>query len=202
MEKQQASSDPVTLVISEVVAPSQLSAYEDWSKGINQDAKQFEGFMGVEVIRPRDHTHPEYVVIVKFETYDHLRRWLLSPTYRNWMDQSYSMIAARSHQQLPDGLELWFTLPQLRSEVRSPQPPYYKKVVLGVLAVYPLIVLANRLLDPFLGALPPPLALLVSVVFVSALLTYPVMPWLTKGLGFWLYPPVVAGGSGSRRYRH
>lgn len=188
MEKQYASSDPVTLVISEVVAPSQLAAYEAWTKGINQDAKQFEGFVGVDVIRPRDHAHPEYVVIVKFETYDHLRRWLLSPTYRNWMDQSYGMIAARSQQQLPDGLELWFTLPQLRSDLRSPQPPYYKKVILGVLAVYPLILLANGLLDPFLGSLPPSLGLLVSVVFVSALLTYPVMPWLSKGLGFWLYP--------------
>ncbi|PSN11398.1 antibiotic biosynthesis monooxygenase, partial [filamentous cyanobacterium CCT1] len=64
----------------------------------------------------------------------------------------------------------------------------YKQVVLGVLAVYPLILLANTLLGPLLVGLPPLLALLISVIFVSALLTYPVLPWLSKGLGFWLYP--------------
>ncbi|MBE9112840.1 antibiotic biosynthesis monooxygenase, partial [Nodosilinea sp. LEGE 07298] len=69
-----------------------------------------------------------------------------------------------------------------------PSPPYYKQVVLGVLAVYPLILLANGLLGPLLIGLPPLLALFISVIFVSALLTYPIMPWLSKGLAFWLYP--------------
>lgn len=186
----QPQSGPVTLVISEVVDLSQLPAYEAWTKGINHDARQFEGFLGVDVIRPRDHDHPEYVVIVKFETYECLRCWLVSPTYRDWMNQSSGLIAARSQQQLPSGLELWFTLPHAPSERRSPlsSPPYYKQVVLGVLAVYPLILLANGLLGPLLAGLPPLLGLFVSVVFVSALLSYPVMPWLSKRLAFWLYP--------------
>jgi len=183
-------SGPVTVVISEVVEPNQIPAYEEWTTGLNREASQFDGFLGVDVIRPRDHNHPEYVVIVKFETYDHLRYWLTSPTYRSWMDQSYGLIVARSQQQLSSGMELWFTLPQTRSEGRSPQThvPYYKKVVLGVLAVYPLILLANQLLNPLLAGLHPLLALFISVIFVSALLTYPVMPWLSKILGFWLYP--------------
>jgi uncharacterized protein len=190
MEEIQQQSSSVTLVISEVVEPSKVSAYEAWTKGINHDARQFEGFLGVEVIRPREHNHPEYVVIVKFKTYNDLRNWMMSPTYRHWMNQSYGLISARSEQQLPSGLELWITLPQFRSERRSslPSPPYYKKVILGVLAVYPLILLADWLLEPLLTGLPPLLALLISVIFVSALLTYPVMPWLSKGLGFWLYP--------------
>ena len=190
MEKPHPQSGPITLVISEVIDPSQIPAYEAWTKGINHDASQFEGFLGVEVIRPRDHDHPEYVVIVKFDTYGHLRRWLISPTYRAWIEQSYGLIAARSQQHLPNGLELWFTLPKRRLEMRShlSNPPYYKKVVLGVLAVYPLILLADWLLEPLLAGLPSLLALLISVVFVSALLTYPVMPWLSKVLEFWLYP--------------
>ena len=190
MDASQPQSGPVTLVISEVVDPGKVAAYEAWTKGINRDARQFEGFLGVEIIRPRDHNHPEYVLIVKFETYECLRRWLISPIYRNWMAQSSGLIAARSQQQLPSGMEMWFTLPNARSEPRSPlpSPPYYKQVVLGVLAVYPLILLANGLLGPLLGGLPPLLALLISVIFVSALLTSPVLPWLSKGLGFWLYP--------------
>lgn len=183
--------DPVTLVISEVIEPSRIEEYEAWTKGINQDAKRFEGFLGVDVIRPRDHGYPEYVVIVKFDTYVHLRNWLASPTYYAWMEKSYGLIAARTHQQLPSGMELWFTLPAARTakhaQAAHAQPDYYKKVVLGVLAVYPLILLANATIGPLLKGLPFLLSLLVSVTFVSALLTYPVMPWLTKVLEPWLY---------------
>jgi antibiotic biosynthesis monooxygenase (ABM) superfamily enzyme len=181
--------DPITLVISEVVDPNRIQAYEAWTRGINQAASQFEGFLGVEIIRPRDHDYPEYVVVVKFDHYANFRRWITSSTYKDWMAQSRDFIAVRSHQELPSGLELWFTLPKATPR-KLPQPAYYKKVVLGILAVYPLILLANMLLNPFLKGLPPLVGLLISVTFVSALLTYPVMPWLTRILSSWLYPPL------------
>lgn len=187
MQTSQSPSDPITLVISEVVEPSRIQEYEAWTKGINQAARQFDGFLGVEVIRPRDHDYPEYVVIVKFDNYVHFRTWITSSLYRQWMEKSYDLISVRSHQYQPNGIELWFTLPRNAAQ-KQPQPAYYKKVILGVLAVYPLILLANILLNPFLKELPAFLGLLISVTFVSALLTYPVMPWLTRLLSFWLYP--------------
>jgi len=189
MQKSPPSSDAVTLVISEVVEPNCIQDYEDWTRGINQAAQQFEGFLGVEIIRPRDHDYPEYVVIVKFSHYAHLRGWLNSSTYRTWMEKAPEFIAVRSQQDLPNGLELWFTLPKSSLQSRS-SPAYYKQVIVGVLAVYPLILLANLLLSPVLKGLHPLLALFMSVIFVSALLTYPVMPWITKLLRFWLYPPL------------
>jgi uncharacterized protein len=186
MEKSDRLADPITLVISEVVEPSHIQAYETWSRGFNQAAQQFEGFLGVDVIRPRDHDYPEYVVIVKFDNYAHLRHWRTSPTFQQWVDQGRNFVVDRSQQQF-DGVELWFTLPP-NAASKPLQPAYYKKVVLGVLSVYPLILLANALLGPLLKPLPPLLGLFLSVIFVSALLTYPVMPWLTRLLGFWLYP--------------
>lgn len=186
MDNPDRQSDPITMVISEVVEPSRIQAYEAWSKGFNQAAKQFEGFLEVNVIRPRDHAYPEYVVIVKFDSYAHFRNWWTSPTFQQWTEKGRDLVVDRSQQQF-SGLELWFTLPPNASNKPS-QPAYYKKVTLGVLAVYPLILLANALLGRFLKPLPSLLSLLISVTFVSALLTYPVMPWLTQRLGFWLYP--------------
>ncbi|MEM9818123.1 MAG: antibiotic biosynthesis monooxygenase [Cyanobacteria bacterium P01_D01_bin.6] len=185
MEYTQPFSEPVTLVISEVVKPRAIAAYEEWCRGISLATQQCNGFLGVEIIRPRDAHHPEYVVIVRFRTYEHLRCWLISPSYRAWIKQgSHFFIAKRQ------GINLWFQLSPLESEGVSalPDPPYYKKVVLGVLAVYPLILLANVLLDPLLTGLPPLLGLFFSVILVSALLTYPVMPYLSKVMNFWLYP--------------
>lgn len=178
---------PITLVISELVQPNQIRHYEAWAAGINQAVQQFEGFLGVDVIRPREHDYPEYVIILKFDNYPHLRIWLASASYRQWIAKSEPFIIRRSRQQLPSGVEVWFNLPASQSPALS-QPAYYKKVILGVLSVYPLILLANWLLGPFLLGFHPLLSLLISVIFVSALLTYPVMPWLTQLLNFWLYP--------------
>ncbi len=187
MQTSQQYSGPITLVISEIVEPHRMQEYEAWTRGINQAAQQFTGFLGVETIRPRDHAHPEYVVIVRFDNYDNFKAWSKSSTYRNWIERSRHLVTARSRQQLPSGVEVWFSLPQNSSQ-NSQHPAYYKKVILGVLAVYPLILLSNALLGPVTNEWPPLLGLLVSCVFVSALLTYPVMPWLTKMLNFWLYP--------------
>lgn len=187
MQKLGQHSDPITLVISEVVEPHLIEEYETWTKGINQSAQQFEGFMGVEIIRPRDHQYPEYVVIVKFDNYAHCKNWLTSTIYQQWMKRSQEFISKRSQQHQQNGLELWFTLPKSKSG-NPIEPPYYKQVIIGVITVYPLILLANLLLTPFLQGLPPLLSLLISVVFISALLSYPVMPYTTKILAFWLYP--------------
>jgi len=181
-------SDPITLVISEVVEPNRIDEYEAWTKGINHAARQFAGFIGVDVIRPRDHQYPEYVLIVKFDNYEHCKNWLTSSVYHNWMLKSEEFIAKRSQQHLPNGLELWFTLPKSSSLTSPNQPAYYKQVIVGVITVYPLILLAKLVLNPFLNGLPDLLSLFISVIFVSALLNYPVMPYLTQILNFWLYP--------------
>lgn len=180
-------SDPITLVISEIVKPGRIQEYEIWAKGINQAAKQFNGFVGVDVIRPRDRDHVEYVVILKFDNYTNFRNWWTSSIYQEWIRNSRHLVLDRVHQQQRSGLEMWFTLPANTSHT-IPQPAYYKQVILGTIAVYPLILCTNAILNPFLKELPSLLALLISVIVLSALLTYPVMPWLTRLLSFWLYP--------------
>lgn len=62
----------------------------------------------------------------------------------------------------------------------------FEELLISIL--YTLAKYNNVLLNPVLKQLPALLGLLISVTFVSALLTYPIMPWLTKLPGFWLYP--------------
>lgn len=60
MKAIQSPPEPATVVISEVVKPRAIAAYEEWCRDISRAAQHFDGFLGVEIIRPRDIYHPEY----------------------------------------------------------------------------------------------------------------------------------------------
>jgi len=68
------------------------------------------------------------------------------------------------------------------------EPPFWKCVIIGVICVYPLILLLRLALAPVTGGLPWGVALLPNVIVLSTLLTYPVIPWVTRLLRPWLYP--------------
>ncbi len=191
--EQDTPLEPVTLVISKVVKPNKNDAYEIWAKGINKVIKRFDGFIGVDVIRPRDHSHNEYVVIIRFENIDALNKWQTSAICRSWLSNAQDLIETQSKYQKSDDLEFWFTLPDQNVNLATQQnPPYYKKVVVGILSVYPLIMLSNIFIAPYTTELPYLLRVLVSVIVISSLMSYPMIPWISKLLGFWLYPKTKA----------
>ncbi|MGZ0187855.1 MAG: hypothetical protein ACKVH0_07600, partial [Alphaproteobacteria bacterium] len=70
--------------------------------------------------------------------------------------------------------------------VEPRMPPAWKRIVLSVIAVYPMLMLLSTLGAPIIGDLPQPLQVLIVVVVLSALLTWPIMPWLSKALRPWL----------------
>ena len=84
------------------------------------------------------------------------------------------------------GLELWFDRPDTPQQLK--EPPFWKQVIIGVICVYPLVMFLNWTLVPIMEEFPKELSILVNVIILSSLLTYPVMPWVTRYLRTWLYP--------------
>jgi hypothetical protein len=177
---------PITMVISEVAKLDRLQEYEEWANDLIRAVKTFEGFAGVDIIRPGDHSHPEYVLIIIFDGFDHLKTWQESQIFVELMAHSEELIVGEAQIQKASGLELWFTLPD---ESRfMPRPAYYKMVIVSMIGVFSIVLLVNAVFGPLLDTLPYLLSLLISVTAVSALMTYPVMPYLTHWLNPWLYP--------------
>lgn len=73
----------VTAIISHLIRPGREQGYEAWLHGITTAAHQFKGHLGVNVIRPCDPTHLEYVAILRFDHYNNLKTWLESVSGRN-----------------------------------------------------------------------------------------------------------------------
>ena len=187
MTTHEKAIEPVTVVLSELVKPEQINEYEQWVSGINQAVSEFLGFKGVDIIRPRDPKHPEYVVIVRFDTSENLKAWQESDICHSWIKKSDDIVTRESHTSNANGLEMWFTLRNNVHPLTKP-PAFYKLVILGILAVYPLVLFTNLLLDPVLKSVPYLFGVFLSVVAICILMTYPVLPWLEKALSFWLYP--------------
>jgi hypothetical protein len=181
------SAEPylVTAVISHVVKPGCEQGYEAWFQGIAADARKFKGHLGVSTIRPQEHSHPEYVVILKFDCYNNLKTWLESDIRREWIERLQPLISRPEAIQTLTGLETWFTLPK---RPMSAPPPRYKMAIVTWLGVFFTISILNRLLVPLLAGLPTLLSSLIITGLTVALLTYLIMPRLTQLFRQWLYP--------------
>ena len=175
----------VTAIISHLVRPGREQGYEEWLHGIAAEAHQFAGHIGVNVIRPCDHTHPEYVAILRFDHYNNLKAWLESSVRQEWLERLQPLIEKPETIQTLTGLETWFTLPN--KPMKAP-PPRYKMAIVTWLGVFFTISLLNRWLVPLLAGLPAWLISLIVTGLTVALLTYLIMPRLTQLFRKWLYP--------------
>lgn len=74
-----------------------------------------------------------------------------------------------------------------KSAQREDQPPRYKIATITWLAIFPLALAINAVLHPMLNPLSPTLRLMLLTGIIVPLMTYLVMPKMTKWFSDWLY---------------
>lgn len=174
----------ITVVISQVVKPGCEGAYEAWLKDITTVARTYVGHMGTNIIRPQLGVRPEYVIIFRFDGYENLKAWMTSRDREYWLAQAQSLVESEPQVQHISGLEAWFSLPGQPLKT----PPRYKTAFLTWVSVYVLINVLNTFVTPLLRGLPPFIISLVITITMVLLLTYVVMPRVTRLFKSWLYP--------------
>jgi len=171
----------ISKLISELVLAKQVERYEAWLVEINDEMMRFDGFVSLDIIRPRDENHLEYLILIRFDSEVTLKAWEDSDVCQQLLKKSSALVQRNHTVQTSLNAKVWFDLNNQKKV-----PAFWKQVTLGVLAVYPLVILLNIVLQPINSQLPYLLSVLVTVIFISILLTYPVMPLLTKWLAKWL----------------
>jgi antibiotic biosynthesis monooxygenase (ABM) superfamily enzyme len=180
-----ASDEPVTVLYSRRVKPGREADFETWARGIVAAARQFPGHLGASVLDAPGSR--EYHILFSFADPRSLRAWLDSDERRRWLARVGELLEADRGLQQLTGLETWFKLPGANVPTMTP-PPRWKMWLVSLIAVYPLVLAFQALVVPRMARLPLPLRALVFPLVLLTLMTFVVMPMVTRALRRWLGP--------------
>ena len=180
-----ADPDPISIGITRHVTSDQMEAFEAWLEDIQTAAADFDGYAGMDVVRPADADNASYTMILRFDSYQQYSAWHESPARAAAVERSRSMTTGDPVVEEAHGVEGWFTPPAAPASVA--RPARYKMTILTIIGLYPLIVGVGVLVSASTD-LATALSTLITVVVVATLATYLVMPRITRSARHWLYP--------------
>lgn len=181
-----SESGPVTTVVSRRVKPDRRSEYEDWLSRLLADASAFEGYLGADVHRPpADSADPTYTSVFRFESLEQLQTFERSDMRRRYADEVSDHVLADAVWDTHTGLELWFAPPP---GTVVPQPIRWRMALVLGLVVYVLVLIFGTAASATLGGVPAPLRLLLVITVEIVLMTYVILPRVTRLLSSWIYP--------------
>jgi antibiotic biosynthesis monooxygenase (ABM) superfamily enzyme len=186
----QPASGPITTTVTRRVRPGHEVVYEQVLEGMIAAARKFPGHLGVEIFRPHS-AGEEYRTVYRFDSEEHLRAWLDSEEHAGWLERAEPHVIGPIRRSFVTGLETWFTLPGQPGAV---PPPPYKMALLTWITIFPLITAIVAITGPTLKDLPLAVRLGVTTALTVPLMTWVVMPRMTRLLRGWLYPEEGASG--------
>jgi antibiotic biosynthesis monooxygenase (ABM) superfamily enzyme len=177
----------VGMVVSTRVKAGRDHEYREWQSTIDREAARFPGFMGNEVFPPVPGLQDEWVVVVRFDSTENLRRWLESDVRRRLNAEAARLWHEARVESFSGGFPGWFTA-GAPGPGQPALPPNWKQAMTVLLALYPTVMVLSFLLSPRLTSVPFSLQMFISNAVSTVLLTWLVMPLVTRALSFWLTP--------------
>jgi antibiotic biosynthesis monooxygenase (ABM) superfamily enzyme len=186
---------PVTVAVIRVVKPGCEEAFERALHDFVQDSLHLPGQLGVHILRPTPGSGSrEYGILRRFESAETRDEFYRLPLFDEWKQKVAGLVEGEPRYEQLSGLETWFTLPGQRAIV---PPPRSKMAVMTLLGVYPASVLLGVTVGRWIKGWPILVSSLIIGALMVVLLTWVLMPLLTRLFKPWLYPNA-ANGSLSR----
>jgi len=174
---------PVTIIVKRRPRPGKEQEFEEILSGISQAAMSFRGHLGVNIFRPTRATN-YYRIVFKFDSRKNFIAWETSGVRQQWLERFNEVDMGDPQMEVLSGLETWFTTADEEAIV---PPRKYKMMVVVWLSVFPLSILLNYLLRPMITELHIVLQIAIISVIIVILMTYIVMPFMSKLFHHWLH---------------
>lgn len=183
------ADEPVTLVITRRVKPGRTADYEAWLQQFQHEARSLPGYLGVTTHRPAAGAAPDYVSVLRFDSLASLQAFERSELRSRYLEKVRDLVEGDAVWRRLTGLEFWFTPPP---GTVVPQPSRPRMALVMIAVVFTLVLVIGSAVNAAFAALPfatpYPLRLLVTIAIEVALMTWWLMPLITRRLAFWIYP--------------
>jgi len=183
------NAEPVTVVITRRVKAGRTADYEAWLQQLQHDARDLPGYLGVTTQRPAPGAPLDYVSVLRFDSLASLQAFERSELRTRALAQVSEFVEGDAAWQRLTGLEFWFTPPP---GTVVPQPSRARMALVMIAVVFGLVLAIGTLVNAAFAQLPfttpYPLRLLVTITIEVLLMTYWLMPLITRRLARWIYP--------------
>jgi antibiotic biosynthesis monooxygenase (ABM) superfamily enzyme len=167
------------------VKPGRVEEFERALREFVQRSLTLPGQLGVHVTRPAPGSGArDYGIVRKFADREALAAFHASDLFRDWTRLARELTEGEASVEELAGLESWFTIPG--APLRS--LPRWKMALVTLLGVYPTSLLLGTTIGPWTRDWHPLAGALVFAAAMVALLTWVVMPLLSRLLRGWLHP--------------
>jgi len=178
------TTGPVTVTFIRRVKPGRERDYERALSALHAEVHGTPGYLGTNVVHEPG-TH-DYASIVRFDSLASLQRWEARGIRERWQDeQLVGIVEGPAEERRAEGIEFWFAAPN--HPARAPSP--HKMALVLVVVVWCIATAFTLGVGPLLAGLATPLRIFVSASVQVCLMTYLIMPRVTRVLAAWLFPP-------------
>src|SRR5262249_40064431 len=178
-------NEPIQVAVMRTAKPGREKEFEQELHNFVRRSLALPGQMGVSVVRPAPGSASrQYGIIRTFSDRNALVAFRTSPEYLEWNQLATDLTEGSGHVEELCGLESWFTLP---GEALHPLPQW-KMAIATYLGVVPVVMVLSLTLGPLIRSWNFVLNNAVFNAFVVVLLTWVVMPVITRALHGWLQP--------------
>lgn len=184
-------------VVMATVTPGDETEYRKLRAAIDTRAAGFAGFVGSEVFPPPA-GDTNWTAVLTFESDPALQVWRASPERTELLDRIREVTAADHDWVLPSGFDRWSS----GNVTAPPSPPAWKQAMTAVAVLYAMVSVLDITLGNVIGnglsvegskvvpglGLPLPVVVFVGNAVGTILLTWVLMPVVTRLLKWWLSP--------------
>jgi uncharacterized protein len=179
------NSSPLTVALIRKVRAGCETEFEAALHEFIQRSLNEAGQLGVYVVRPPLGSNSrEYGILRRFANAVDCDNFYSSQLFNEWQQKVSPLTEGEPLYEHISGLETWFTLPGQTAFV---PPPRWKMALVTFLGVYPITSILSVFTMPLLSSWHPLVSNLIFSGLVVVLLTWAVMPFLTKIFAGWLF---------------
>lgn len=175
-----------TVFISHRVDADREADFRAWQKRVTEVESTFPGFRGSELFSPVPGVQDTWTIMYEFDSAEHVNGWLDSPQRAALLEETKEFQDFEVHR-LPRPFGTWVPASN-RDGTDGVGAASWKTALAVLVGLYPTVVILTIAIAEAWPGVPLWLSLLVGNVLSVSLLTWVVMPVVTRALEFWLVP--------------